>query len=176
MHVDNNLTDNNLTENKHRLWRKQEYKRVCHLFPVLFFLIAISTTNFSTLPHFLRTTFPPAWCLAHANTSHPPFLNHPCLQNHQKKLPLSTLSPMTSHELHELDPKDTSPLSESHIVAIQSEDSSSYDSPNFNDSSVKTKKGKKNKKDKKEEKTHEPKVSYLQLYRFATPWDWTCVL
>ncbi|KAG0052311.1 Multidrug resistance protein 1 [Gryganskiella cystojenkinii] len=31
------------------------------------------------------------------------------------------------------------------------------------------------KKDKKKKAEAEPKVSYLQLYRFASPWDWTCV-
>ncbi|KAF8925152.1 ATP-binding cassette, sub-B (MDR TAP), member 4, partial [Haplosporangium bisporale] len=36
--------------------------------------------------------------------------------------------------------------------------------------------GKKNKDDKpKEEKEPLPKVTYLQLYRFASTWDWTCV-
>lgn len=36
--------------------------------------------------------------------------------------------------------------------------------------------GKKNKDGKpKEEKESLPKVSYMQLYRFASTWDWTCV-
>ena len=32
------------------------------------------------------------------------------------------------------------------------------------------------KKKKKKEDADEPKVSYLQLYRFASTWDWTCVV
>lgn len=37
--------------------------------------------------------------------------------------------------------------------------------------------GKKNKDRKpKEEQESAPKVSYLQLYRFASIWDWTCVV
>lgn len=42
------------------------------------------------------------------------------------------------------------------------------------------KKGKKNgdakDEDDKEEEEPEPKVSYLQLYRFASPWDWICIM
>ncbi|KAG0351616.1 ATP-binding cassette, sub-B (MDR TAP), member 4, partial [Podila minutissima] len=42
------------------------------------------------------------------------------------------------------------------------------------------KKGKKNgdakDEDDKEEEEPEPKVSYLQLYRFASPWDWICII
>ncbi|KAF9195458.1 Multidrug resistance protein 1 [Haplosporangium sp. Z 767] len=41
------------------------------------------------------------------------------------------------------------------------------------DTDTKGKKGKKSKKDKKDD---EPRISYFQLYRFASPWDWSCVL
>jgi ATP-binding cassette subfamily B (MDR/TAP) protein 1 len=36
--------------------------------------------------------------------------------------------------------------------------------------------GKKKEKETKEKAPEEPKVTYLQLYRFATTWDWACVV
>lgn len=80
-------------------------------------------------------------------------------------------------ELYELgEHGETSPPSKSHTVEIQSQGSVTPDNLANIDPKTKTKKGKKNKKEGKEEKKVEPKVSYLQLYRFATSWDWTCVM
>ncbi|KAG0045015.1 Multidrug resistance protein 1 [Gryganskiella cystojenkinii] len=84
------------------------------------------------------------------------------------------MSTTIEHELHELDPKATTPTpphSESHTIQIAAlEDTTTTMEPKDSN-----KKNKKNKKDGKEKEEEEAKVSYLQLYRFATPWDWTCV-
>jgi len=87
------------------------------------------------------------------------------------------MSGKIDQELHELDEYGTtSPPSKSYIVEVQSEGSATHDNLVITDPKTRTKKGKKNKKEGKEEKKNEPKVSYLQLYRFATSWDWTCVM
>lgn len=48
---------------------------------------------------------------------------------------------------------------------------------NNDDSKTTTKKKRWGKKDKekKEKAPEDPRVTYLQLYRFADTWDWTCV-
>lgn len=86
----------------------------------------------------------------------------------------------SKQELYELEKPQGQ--SGSHIVDIEradvtatpsSENLSEKDSKN---SDKKKKGGKKNKGTKDEKAEPEPRVSYFQLYRFASAWDWTCVL
>lgn len=70
----------------------------------------------------------------------------------------------------------------SHIVAIDQDVTTTISSSPI-DPSKEGKKGKKSKKNKKnkdgsdkEEKEPVAKISYFQLYRFASTWDWFCVM
>ncbi|KAG0202785.1 Multidrug resistance protein 1 [Mortierella sp. GBA30] len=85
----------------------------------------------------------------------------------------------SKQELYELEKPHLQ--SKSHIVDIDRNDvTATASSENLaeKESSGSDKKKKKNKIEasKEGEKEPEPRVSYLQLYRFASAWDWTCVV
>ncbi|KAF9954849.1 Multidrug resistance protein 1 [Mortierella alpina] len=85
----------------------------------------------------------------------------------------------SKQELYELEQPEQQ--SGSHIVDIDRADvTATPSSENLSEKDTKDgkkKNGKKSKKGSKEDKAEaEPRVSYFQLYRFASAWDWTCVI
>lgn len=87
-----------------------------------------------------------------------------------------------SSKLHQLDSRITD--STHHKIDIEKAEIDSITIPkesnmSTNDGFKKETKKKwweKKEKETKEKAHEEPKVTYLQLYRFASSWDWTCVM
>lgn len=93
-------------------------------------------------------------------------------------------SPFINNNLKEEvieDKLDTTPSS-SHIVDMEHDIPPSVSTLTEKASSKKnkkkSKKGKKgdNNEDDDKEEEEEPKVAYIRLYRFASSWDWICIM
>ncbi|KAI7832477.1 putative ABC transporter protein [Gamsiella multidivaricata] len=85
--------------------------------------------------------------------------------------------PSSSHIVN-IEPNDITATPSTENLSEKEKHSSTKpdkDNGGSNSDKKKNKKGKKDKKDKDAEDDG-PKVSYLQLYRFASPFDWLCVL